>query len=71
MISESRTTLWPKSRWMMRRRWTKICLAGQNINNLVESIGDVAERNELRRVSNIASSIGEYVLILLGDRNER
>jgi len=46
-------------------------LAGQSINNLVESIEDVARRNELRRIRYIDSSVEEYVLTLLGDGNAR
>ena len=77
MIFGNKTTLWLKSYWMnpisqmLGKPWTKTFWAGQNINNLVESIEDVARRNELRRIRNIDSSMEEYVLTLLGDRNER
>jgi hypothetical protein len=56
---------------MLGKPWTKTFWTGQNINNLVESIEDMARRNELRRIRNIDSSMEEYVLTLLGDRNER
>jgi len=56
---------------MLGKPWTKTFWAGQDINNLVESIEDVARRNELRRIRNIDSSMEEHVLTLLGDRNER
>ena len=45
--------------------WTKTFWAGQNINNLGESIEDIAGRNELRKIRNVDPSIEEYVLNLL------
>jgi DNA repair photolyase len=56
---------------MMGKPWTKTFWAGQNINNLGESIEDIAERNELGKIRNVDPSIEEYVLNLLGDRNGR
>jgi hypothetical protein len=56
---------------MLRRSCTKIFWAGESVNNLVESIEDVARRNELRRIRYIDSSMEEYVLTLLGDGNAR
>jgi len=50
---------------MLGRPWTKTFWAGQNINNLEESIEDIARRNELGRIRNVDSSIEEYVLNLL------
>ena len=51
---------------MLGSPWTKTFWAGQNINNLGESIEDIARRGELSRIRNIDSSIEEYVLGLLG-----
>jgi DNA repair photolyase len=54
---------------MLGKPWTRTFWAGQNINNLGESIEDIARRNELRSIRNIDSSMEDYVLTLLGDRN--
>jgi hypothetical protein len=51
--------------------WTKTFWAGQNINNLGESIKDIAGRNELRKIRNVDPSIEEYVLNLLTGVNKR
>ena len=56
---------------MLGRPWTKTFWAGQNINNLGESIEDIARRGELRGIRNVDPSIEEYVLNLLGAGNER
>jgi hypothetical protein len=50
---------------MLGKPWTKTFWAGQNINNLKESIEDIAERNELGRIRNVDPLIEEYVLNLL------
>ncbi|MDY7019692.1 MAG: radical SAM protein [Chloroflexota bacterium] len=50
---------------MLGKPWTKTFWAGQNINNLGESIEDIARRNGLRNIRNIDPSIEEYVLDLL------
>ena len=50
---------------MLGKPWTKTFWAGQNINNLGESIEDIARRNELRSIRNVDPSIEEYVLDLL------
>jgi len=55
---------------MLGRPWTKTFWAGQNINNLGESIEDIARRNELRRIRNVDPSVEEYVLNLLEGSNE-
>ena len=46
-------------------------LFGRVEYNLLESIEDVERGNELRRIRTIGSSIEEYVLTILEDRNER
>lgn len=55
---------------LLGRPWTKTFWAGQNINNLGESIEDIARRNELRRIRNVDPSIEGYVLNLLEAGNE-
>ena len=55
---------------VLGRPWTKTFWAGQNINNLGESIEDIARRNELRRIRNIDPSIEGHVLNLLEGSNE-
>jgi len=54
---------------MLGRPWTKTFWAGQNINNLGESIEDIMRKGELRRIRNVDSSIEAYILNLLGTRN--
>jgi len=56
---------------MLGRPWTKTFWAGQNINNLGESIEDIARRGELRGIRNVDSSIEAYVLSLLGNEGEQ
>ena len=50
---------------MTGKPWTKTFWAGQNINNLSESIEDIVRRNELRKIRNVDASIEEYVLNFL------
>ena len=52
---------------MTGKPWTKTFWAGQNINNLSESLKDVAMRGELRSIRNVDASIEEYVLNLMGE----
>jgi DNA repair photolyase len=42
--------------------WTGLHWAGMNIQNLKEPIGDIAGRNELRRIRNVDRSIEAFVL---------
>ena len=56
---------------ILGRPWTKTFWAGQNINNLGESIEDIARRGELGRIRNIDPSMEAYVLSLLTDRNKQ
>ena len=50
---------------MLGKPWTKTFWAGQNINNLSESIENIAKRGELKSIKNVDPSIEEYVLDLL------
>jgi len=50
---------------MTGKPWTKTFWAGQNINNLGESIEDIAMRGELRSIRKVDTTIEEYVLNLL------
>lgn len=56
---------------MLGKPWKKPFWAGQNINNLKESIQDIARRNELAKIRNVDSLIGQHVLSLLEDENRR
>lgn len=56
---------------MSGRPWTKTFWAGQNINNLGESIEDIARMGELERIRNIDAPVEEHVLSLLTNRDER
>lgn len=55
---------------MIGKTWTKTFWAGQNINNLRESIEDVARRNKLGKIRNVVPTIEEYVLSLLRGSSE-
>ena len=50
---------------MLGKPWTNTFWAGQNINNLKESIQDIVTRGELRKIRNVNPSIEESVLNLL------
>ena len=54
---------------MLGKPWTKTFWAGQNINNLGESIENIARRGELRKIRNVDPAIEAYILNLLGTRN--
>jgi DNA polymerase/3'-5' exonuclease PolX len=41
--------------------WSNIFWAGQNINNLKESIRRIAQRGELQSIRNVNPSIEEYI----------
>ena len=56
---------------MSGRPWTKTFWAGQNINNLRESIEDIARMGELRRIRNVDPSVEEYLLNLLRNEGEQ
>ena len=51
---------------MLGRPWTKTFWAGQNINNLSESIEGIARKDELGKIKNVDSKIEECVLNMLG-----
>jgi len=53
------------------RPWTKTFWAGQNINNLGESVEDIARRGELRKIRNVDPLLEEYVLSLLRNEGEQ
>jgi DNA repair photolyase len=42
--------------------WTDIHWAGMNIQNLKESLGDIAGRNELRKIRNVGGRIEAYIM---------
>jgi len=46
---------------IMRKDWKNIYWAGMNIQNLKESIADVATRNELRNIRNVNSDIENFI----------
>lgn len=50
---------------MLGKPWTNTFWAGQNINNLKESIQDIAARGELQKIRNVNPSIEESLLDLL------
>jgi len=50
---------------MLGKPWTNTFWAGQNINNLKESIQDIAARGELQKIRNVNPAIEESVLDLL------
>ncbi len=50
---------------MLGKPWTNTFWAGQNINNLKESIQDIAARGELQKIRNVNPAIEELVLDLL------
>jgi hypothetical protein len=56
---------------LLGRPWTKTFWAGQNINNLGESIEDIARMSEPRRIRNVDPSVEEYVLNLLRNEGEQ
>jgi hypothetical protein len=56
---------------MMGKPWTKTFWAGQNINNLGESIEDIAKRGELGKIRNVDPSTEGYILDLLEEGNKR
>ena len=47
---------------MTGKAWSNIHWAGMNIQNLKESIEDIAKRNELRKIRNVDSRIEAYIL---------
>jgi hypothetical protein len=44
------------------KAWTGLHWAGMNVQNLKEPIGDVATRNELRKIRNVDESIEAFIL---------
>ena len=46
---------------IMGKNWKNIYWAGMNIQNLKESIADVATRNELRKIRNVSSDIENFI----------
>ena len=46
---------------MLGKPWTNTFWAGQNINNLGESIADIAKRGELQRIRNVTLSIEKFL----------
>jgi hypothetical protein len=41
--------------------WSTIFWAGQNIQNLRESVSDIAERNELRKIRNVNDKLESFI----------
>ncbi len=46
---------------MLGKPWTNTFWAGQNINNLKESIADIARRGELKSIRNVTPPIEEFI----------
>ena len=46
---------------IMGKNWKNIYWAGMNIQNLKESLSDIAERNELRKIRNVSSDIENFI----------
>ncbi len=46
---------------IMGKNWKNIHWAGMNIQNLKESLLDIAERNELRKIRNVNSDIENFI----------
>jgi DNA repair photolyase len=49
------------------RAWSNLFWAGQNINNLAEPLGAIAERRELRKIRNVNEGIEARILKRLGE----
>jgi len=47
------------------KAWTNTFWAGQNINNLSESLEDVAVQGDLQRIRNVSPSLEERIVIML------
>ena len=50
---------------MTGEAWSGIYWAGMNIQNLKESVTDIAKRNELRKIRNVDSNIESYITKVL------
>ncbi len=50
--------------------WSDIQWAGMNIQNLKESVADIAGRNELKKIRNINSRIEKYIINFLQDQEQ-
>ena len=51
---------------MTGKPWTNVFWAGQNINNLRESIVGIAKRGELKKIRNVTPPIEEFITEFLG-----